>query len=102
MYGWLYRSTSIYMLLRLHILPLVLHETLPLVHVRPVTRPLQARLPVLLSPSCRAYCGRWLVQKCLAAERSVQDSATCRLCHIIVAVQSMTVHCRPCVLIILH
>ena len=64
--------------------------------------PLQARVPVLLSPSCRAYCGRWLVQKCLAAERSVQDSATCRLCHIIVAVQSMTVHCRPCVRIILR
>ena len=41
MCGWLYRSTSIYMLPRLRVLPLVLHETLPLVHVRPVTRPLQ-------------------------------------------------------------
>ena len=45
---------------------------------------LQARVPVLLSSSPRAYCVRLLVQKSLAGQRSVEDPATCWLCYIIV------------------
>ena len=64
--------------------------------------PLQARLPVLLSPSRRAYCVRLFNFIRLAAESSFEDSAICRLCCGHVGAESMTVHCRLCVRIILH
>ena len=58
---------------------------------------LQARLPVLFSLSPRACCLQTLAPQCLAGERSIEDSATCWLCCVVVTAQSMTVHCRPCV-----